>query len=391
MYRAVCLMAFCSVLAAATAAATATATAAAPPLNQPSGLAWDGAGNLYISETAGCTIRKLVSATGMVTTLAGSSGVQGYQDGTGTAARFHTPARLTLDGAGSLYVADGPTIRRINALSGAVTTFAGATSTSGSSDGIGTAARFFGPSGVAWDGAGSLYVADSSNHTIRKISLATSQVTTVAGTAGVSGFGDGTGAAAMFKNPGGIAADPTGLIWVADTGNNRLRQIVAATGEVTTIGTQGASQDGVGAAVRFQTVQDVASDLSGTVFVADSYSIRKLVVATRTVTTLAGGPFATDPIDGTGTAARFVRPLALTYDPQGALFVTDRSVAAGWIRKVNVATQRVTTGVGRKATGVQLGALPGGLNQPHGVAAIPGFGLAINDEAEQVVLIAHGL
>lgn len=476
-------------------------TGAAARFNQPSGLAWDGAGNLYISETAGYTIRKLVVATGAVSTVAGSSGVQGYQDGTGPAARFHTPARLTLDGAGSLYVSDGPAstlrkivlatgqvstfagsygtpgpadgvglaarftivhsvrwagngslyagdgntlrkidtataqvttvaglplhfgrvdgigsaarfggphgmtadgsgnvyvaegpaIRRVNALSGAVTTIAGSITMSGSTDGIGTAARFYGSNGVAWDGAGSLYVADSSNHTIRRISLATNQVTTIAGTPGMGGFSDGTGAAALFKSPSGIAADPTGLVWVADVGNSRLRQINAATGVVTTIGTQGTSQDGVGAAARFVSVQDVTTDLSGTVFIADASSIRKMVAATSAVTTLAGGSFATDIADGTGAAARFVRPLSLAYDPQGALFVTDRSATAGWIRKVNVATQQVTTVVGRRATGVLLGALPGGLNQPYGVAAIPGFGLAIGDEAEQVLLIAHGL
>ncbi len=155
----------------------------------PEGVALDGAGNVYVADTSNHTIRKTTPA-GDVTTFAGRAGEYGTADGAGSAARFYRPEGIALDSAGNVYVADSlHTIRRITP-NGVVSTLAGTPYTSGSSDGMGSAARFTFPKGLAVDAAGIIYVADSGNHTIRKITPA-GVVSTLAGLAGSSGSGDG--------------------------------------------------------------------------------------------------------------------------------------------------------------------------------------------------------
>ena len=169
----------------------------------------------------------------VVTTLAG--GVPGSADGTGAAAGFNNLSGVAVDGAGNVYVADSnnATIRKVTA-AGVVTTLAGTAGAHGSADGTGAAARFYAPRGVAIDSAGNLYVADTaSNSTIRKVTAA-GVVTTLAGTAGVLGSADGTGAAARFNGPSGVAVDSADNIYVADSGNNTIRKITP-TGITTTI------------------------------------------------------------------------------------------------------------------------------------------------------------
>ena len=138
---------------------------------------------------------------------------------------------LAYDGVGTLFVADASnhTIRRIEVSTGQVTTLAGMAGASGSADGIGAAARFYYPSGLAYNGAGTLFVADASNHTIRRIEVSTGQVTTLAGMAGASGSTDGTGAAARFYGPGGLAYDGVGTLFVADASNHTIRRIEVST------------------------------------------------------------------------------------------------------------------------------------------------------------------
>ena len=194
-----------------------------------------------------------LTLTTAVTTLAGYAGVSGSTDDTGTAARFYNPHGITTDGT-NLYVPDdgSHTIRQIVIATGVVTTLAGTAGVSGSDDGIGAAALFFSPSAITTDGT-NLYVADNSNNTIRQIVIATGMVTTLAGTAGVFGSADGTGAAAQFAFPYGITTDGINL-YVADTNNHTIRQIVIATGVVTTLaGTAGVSgsTDDTGAAAQF--------------------------------------------------------------------------------------------------------------------------------------------
>src|SRR4051812_20684041 len=203
-------------------------------------------------------------------TLAGSAGY-GSSDGTGSAARFNNPFGVAIDSAGNSYVADtsNHTIRKITA-AGVVTTLAGLAGTSGSADGTGSAARFFLPKGVAVDSTGNVYVADTNNHTIRKITPA-GVVSTLAGFAHSPGSNDGTGSDAAFFNPSGVSVDSVGNVYVADTGANTIRKITPA-GVVTTIaGQPGAfgSNDGTGPNAHFLFPTGVTVDSGGNLYVAD--------------------------------------------------------------------------------------------------------------------------
>jgi streptogramin lyase len=225
-----------------------------------------------------------------VTTLAGSTLNRGNNDGTGTAATFSSPMGIGQDSSGNLYVADATnnTIRKISS-TGVVTTFAGSAGIAGSADGIGTAARFNHPTGVAVDASGNVYVADSTNNTIRKIT-SSGIVSTLAGLAGVMGAADGTGTGALFNNPGGLAVDASGNIYLADTGNSAVRKITPAGVVRLLAGLPGVAglKDGSGSDAWFNQPKDVTVDSSGSVYVADTgnATIRK-VSAAGVVTTLA--------------------------------------------------------------------------------------------------------
>ena len=212
------------------------------------------------------------TTTGTVRVLAGVPGGVGSVDGTGAAARFDAPWGVAVDGAGNVYVADtaNRTIRKVTT-AGEVTTLAGSPGQSGSADGTGAAARFYEPAGVAVDGVGNVYVADYGNSTIRKVTAA-GVVTTMAGSPGQWGSADGTGAAASFGEPEGVAVDGAGNVYVADLDNNTIRKVTAA-GVVTTLaGSPGqwGSAGGTGTAARFYYPQGVAVDSDGNVYVADS-------------------------------------------------------------------------------------------------------------------------
>ena len=299
-------------------------TGAAASFSSPFGITTDGT-NLYVADTSNSTIRKIVIATGAVSTLAGTAGITGSADGTGAAASFNSPFGITTDGI-NLYVADqfNHTIRKIVIATGAVTTLAGTAGITGIADGTGAAASFNFPFGITTDGI-NLYVTDSSSNTIRKIVIATGVVTTLAGTAGNAGSTDGTGAAASFASPYGITMDGVNL-YVVDSGNATIRKIVIATGAVTTLaGTAGTtgSADGTGAAASFDSPFGITMD-GINLYVADTgnATIRKIVVATGAVTTLAGTAGTTGSADGTGAAASFNFPADITTNGTD-LYVAD--------------------------------------------------------------------
>jgi streptogramin lyase len=291
----------------------------------PFGVAVDGSGNVYVADTSNNAIRKITSA-GVVSTFAGLPGTSGSTDGTGPAARFHAPYGVAMDGSGNVYVADtsNNAIRKITS-AGVVSTFAGLAGTSGSADGTGSAARFNQPYGVAVDGSGNVYVADGGNHTVRRITPA-GVVSTFAGLAGTSGSSDGTGSTARFYSPRGVAVDGSGSLCVADFFNQTIRKITTA-GVVTTFaglpGTSGSS-DGTGSAARFVQPYGVAFDGNGNMYVGGSSATIRRITSAGVVTTFAGLSGASGSLDGTGSTARFDSPMGVAVDGSGNVYVADQ-------------------------------------------------------------------
>ena len=338
-------------------------TGAAARFSTPMGIATDSADNVYVLDYTTSIIRKITPA-GVTTTLAGVAPQTGSIDATGAAARFNSPACIATDSVGNAYVTDSGnhTIRKITP-SGLVTTLAGAAGQIGSTDATGAAARFSGPDGIATDGAGNVYVADSGNHTIRKISPA-GVVTTLAGEAGQVGSTDGTGAAARFRRPTGVATDGAANVYVTDKENYTIRKITTA-GVVTTVAGTAGSRGWAGGL--FESPHGLAIDSAGNVYVSDfgSYIIHKITPA-GLVTTLAGNPGQPGSINGTGPTAYFDYPRHISIDGAGNLYVPDWG--SGTIRKVTPAGV-VTTVVGMpERQDFMPGALPGLLGFPKAVA-----------------------
>lgn len=304
-------------------------------------LAVDAQGNVFVSDTSNATIRKITPA-GLVSTVAGRPGISGYQDGPVSTATFSYLAGIVVDGAGNLIVADASTavLRKIS-VGGVVSTLAGLANTPGSADGVGSAARFStNIRGLALDGAGVLYVADGGNHTIRKV-LPDGTVSTLAGTAGAQGSGDGIGAAARFKSPAGLAVDGGGQLFVVDSGNSTLRRIHIASGEVSTLaGTAGStgSANGTGAAARFSFPYGIARAEDGWLYLADAGNsrIRRIHAASGEVTTFAGTTAGYR--DGSLDVALLQEPRSIAAGPGGTLHLMDwthpcvRTIQDGSIR-----------------------------------------------------------
>jgi sugar lactone lactonase YvrE len=314
-----------STIAGTTNAGSNDGVSTSAGFNSPFGIANDGQGNLYVADAGNNEIRKISIETGEVTTIAGSVEA-GSVNGTDTSARFNYPTGVACDAQGNLYVADSYNnqIRKIVLATGAVTTLAGS-GKDGGSDGVGTTASFYHPCGIAADAQGNLYVAGGLNSAIRKIVIATGAVTTIAGSS-CTGSADGKGAAASFNYPSGVALDGEGSLYVVDEGNNEIRKIVLATGMVSTIAgcTSWGSANGIGASAKFDAPYGITADGNGDLFVADgdNNEIRKIVIATGTVSTLAGSR-SEGANNGTGSLVSFNNPRGIASDVNGNLYVAD--------------------------------------------------------------------
>jgi hypothetical protein len=352
----------------------------------PSAVAQDNAGNIYVADRQNHTIRKITPA-GIVSTVAGSTGLAGSADGIGAAARFNSPNGIAVDSNGNFFVADSGnhTIRKITP-NGAVTTFAGLAGVSGSANGPGSTARFFAPFGVMVDPNDTIYVADTLNNTIRMITPA-GVVSTLAGKAGVTGSQDKNGTAATFNNPISLAMDSSGNIYVADSANHLIRKIAPNAAVTTLAGSPGVpgSADGTNDTARFNSPFGVAVDSSDNIYVADTSNdaIRKISLS-GVVTTVAGVAGVAGSVDGIGDQARLSSPTGLTAGHGTDLVVADFSNST--IRRVlggnNVTTLAGTAG----GPGSQNGnASAARFNSPAGAALDAAGNIYVADEQNHAI------
>jgi streptogramin lyase len=313
-----------SIFAGSGASGATNGKGGAASFNTPQGVAVDASGNVYVADQGNNEIRKITSA-GVVSTFSGTIAAGFTNTSTiGVPAAFSGPAGVAVDAAGNVYVADfvNNQIREINAATGAVTTLAGGGLTngttigtkSGSANGTGAAALFNGPSGVAVDATGNVYVADFNNNLIREISPV-GVVTTLAGSK--AGKANGTGTAATFNGPRGVAVDAAGNVYVADANNNLIREISPA-GVVTTLAGTGAAGNASGAATAstFHYPSGIAVDAAGNVYVADAVNNLIREISNGTVTSVAGSGY----LSITGP---FNAPVGVAVDANGVLYVAN--------------------------------------------------------------------
>ncbi len=290
----------------------------------PHGIDVDSAGNIYVADRFNHTIRK-ITTDGQVITLAGKAGVKGDADGPGSVARFNEPWGLCVDKFGNVFVADtrNNKIRKISP-AGNVTTFAGS-GNFGSSDGVGVASSFGNPTGIDVDEEGNLYVADHLTHIIRKITPQ-GAVTTIAGFPYIPGDSDGQGTAAQFWRPYGLALDNDGNIIVADEWNHKIRK-VTPDGLVTTLAGTGnvGLVNGPAAAAEFNYPWDVTVDTAGNIYVGDGYNyVVRQITPQGVVSTLAGIPLETGGTDGPALEASFKGVTNVAWHRQGGvLYLAD--------------------------------------------------------------------
>ena len=301
-------------------------------LRAPRTMEADAQGNLYITDTENHRIRK-VDSTGRITTLAGT-GTAGYggDNGPATSARLNTPHGVAADSAGNVYIADSPNqrIRKVSP-NGIITTIAG-TGTSGyNGDNIqATTARLNYPKGVEVGPDGALYIGDANNHRVRRLDLSTGVITTVAGT-GVAGFsGDGGSAtSARLNQPRNLAFGPNGDMYIADNSNYRVRRVSAATKTISTVAGSGVAgyggDGGPATSARMNEVRDVAVDRAGNLYIADEKNHRiRWVDTSGIMRTFAGtGVSGFSGDGGPATSARVAGPRGVAVDPSGRVLIGD--------------------------------------------------------------------
>ena len=362
-------------------------------LNTPLGIAVDAAGNLYIADIYNFAIRK-VSPAGIISTVVGN-GTNGYSgDGaSATSAQLSYPLFMAFDSAGNMYITDfgNDAVRKVTP-SGIISTVAGNGSGGYSGDGgAATSAQLFSPRGIAVDSSGNLYIADSDNNVVRKVTKTTGVISTIAGngTAGYSGDGGAANGSTLY-HPDGLSLDSTGNLYLADIGNNVVRKI-STTGIISTVagtGSSGFSGDG-GLATRatLYGVAAVTLDSTGSIFIADNGNnvIRK-VNTSGVISTIAG--VGSSGLSGNGkaaTTATLDRPHAEAFDAAGNLYIVDQ--VNNVVRKITPAGV-ITTIAGTGSIGYSGdggAATSATLNNPQGIAIDAAGNIFIADTGNNVV------
>ena len=322
----------------------------------PYGITLDAAGNLYVAEVENHRVRRVDGATGVITTYAGNGAASSAGDGRPAwGASIYSPVGLAFDRAGNLFISDSTArlIRRVDAASQRISTFAGnGEYGSGGDGGPALQASFVEPGALARDASGDLLIADPGANRIRRISAATGVITTVAGNGEAASTGDGGPARnASINEPRGLLVDSTGNVWVAETGGNRVRRIDRQTGVITTVagtGTAGFSGDG-GPAVAAQLAAPtgLGDDPAGNVYVADrdNYRIRRIAQGSGSITTWGGtGDWGSSGDGGPAGSASMV-PFSLASDP-GGTFLYVAEPGREKVRRVSFDTTIVFTVAG---------------------------------------------
>lgn len=305
----------------------------------PSAVAVDGQGNFYVADRNNHRVRRIEATTGVITTVAGTGIAGSFGDNVpATSATLDSPFGVAVDGSGNLFIADtnNNRIRRVDA-GGTITTVAA------------TVGILSNPSGVAVDAAGNLYIADTANNRIRRVD-AMGTITTVAGTTGAAGYSGDSGPAtsAQLNFPEDVAVDGAGTLYIADTLNHRVRRV--AGGVISTVAGTGVAgfSDGVASAAQLSSPDGVAVDGAGNLYIADRSNHRIRRVTAGVVTTIAGtGGLVFSGDGGPATTATLPAPNGVAADAAGNLWIADRTCVPGVIRRVDAVTGGITSVAGQ--------------------------------------------
>ena len=304
-------------------------------LLNPSDIAVDASGNMYIADTSNHRIRLVTKSTGIITTVAGD-GTGGYKGdgGLATSAGLYNPSGIAVDASGNIYIADtsNSRIRLVTKSTGIITTVAGDGTIEYKGDGgLATSAGLYTPNDVAVDASGNIYIADSGNHRVRLVTKSTGIITTVTGD-GIAGYkGDGgLATSASLYSPYGVAVDASGNIYIADTSNHRLRLVAKSTGIISTVagdGTVGYEGDGgLATSAGLYYPYGIALDASGNIYISDNgnYRIRLVTKSTGIITTVAGdGTGGYNGDGGLATSASLYYPYGVAVDASGNIYIAD--------------------------------------------------------------------